>query len=99
MEKQLPGAGFGRKYGGYYTMGDDAFCGVPGWIAIYRKTNVKKGCAQEKEQHRTGHRVNVLKGIENATIYICSKKKWKNYVKNMESGGIYIYILTFSMRN
>ena len=74
-------------------MGDDSFLWCSEGIAIYRKTNVKKGCAQEKEQHRTGHRVNVLKGIENATIYICSKrKKWKNYVKSMESGGIYIYI-------
>ena len=48
MEKQLPGAGFGRKYGEYYTMVDDAFCGVPGVDSYLQKDEREEGLCTGK---------------------------------------------------
>ena len=67
------------------------FCGVPRDSYLQRDER-EEGLCTGNEQHKTGHRVNVLKKHKVLLyIYNCSKERWKNYVKSMESGGIYIY--------
>ena len=93
MEKQLPGAGFRREYGEYYTMGDDSFLWCSEGIAIYRKTNVKKGCAQETNSTKQVIASMYLKSIKCYYIYICSKGKMEKLREKYGIRGyIYIYI-------